>query len=234
MASWEFPAENPVSLRLRLTDGTIVVSARPTTVATVMLDGAQADATRVEYQQGTLSVNAPHRASLDAFIDLPEGSSCTVHTASADVRCTGDLGALDIHTASGDVSADRVTGAADIVTASGDVRVAEAAGIEVKTASGDITLGRATGPATVNTASGDVRIVQASGSRTEVTATSGDISVAVAAGIGVYLDLWTLSGTVRSELDPADEETGAADMALTCRSISGDVRVSRAAQPAQR
>jgi DUF4097 and DUF4098 domain-containing protein YvlB len=229
MPSWEFPAQNPVGLRLRVTDGTIVVSARQAAVAAVILDGAGADDTQVKFEQDTLSVLAPDHASLDALVDLPEGSSCTVHTSSADVRCDGELGALDIHTASGDVSAGRVTGAADIVTASGDVRVVAAAEVSAKTASGDIMLGQTTGRVVVHTASGDVHIAEASGNRTEVTATSGDISVAVARGAGVYLDLSTLSGTVRSELDPADE-TASADMALTCRSISGDVRVSRAAQ----
>lgn len=232
MDSWEFPAESPVSLRLRLADGTIDVSARQTAVATVTLDGEIAG-TRIEFEHGTLSVIAPEHSSLAGFVDLPEGSSCTVHTASADLRCSGDLTALDVHTASGDVSAERVTGAADIVTASGDVHVGAAAGIRVKTASGDITLGRTEGPATVNTASGDVCIEEAAGSRTEVTATSGDISVAVVPGAGVYLDLSTLSGTVRSELDPA-EEIAAADMTVNCRSISGDVQVSRTAQAAPR
>jgi hypothetical protein len=42
-----------------------------------------------------------------------------------------------------------------------------------------------------------------------------------------------LSGTAESELEPA-EETGGADMTLTCRTLSGDVQVTRAAQPATR
>jgi DUF4097 and DUF4098 domain-containing protein YvlB len=230
MAIWEFPAQDPVSLQLRIANGTIAVAARQTELVTVALDGDNGG-TRVEFEQGTLSILAPDGASLDALIQLPEGSSAAVHAVSADVRCSGELGALDVHTASGDVSAERVTGEADIVTSSGDVRVAAATAIRAKTASGDITLGQATGLVTAHTASGDVRIAQASGRRTEITATSGDISVAVARGAGVYLDLSTMSGTVRSELDPADE-TAAADLTVTCRSISGDVRVSRAAQTA--
>lgn len=233
MASWEFPAQNPVSLRLRVADGIVAVSARPTAVATVTLDGSAADSTRVEYEHGMLSVIAPDRASLSATVELPGGSSCTMHTASADIRCQGQLGSLDIHTASGDVSAERVSGAAEVVTASGDVYLREGADINVKTASGDIAVGHVSGALTVHTASGDVAVQQASGSRTEVTATSGDISVAVATGAGVYLDLWTMSGTVSSELDPA-EETSAAEMTVHCRSISGDVQVSRAAAPAPR
>lgn len=232
MPSWEFPAENPVSLRLRVADGTVTVSARPTTVATVTLDD-DGPLTQVEFDNGTLSVLAPVHSSLTATIELPEGSSCTMNAASADIRCHGPLGALDIHTASGDVSAECACGNADIVTASGDVYLADGADITVKTASGDIALGHASGAATVHTASGDVQISQASGSRTEVTATSGDINVAVAPGAGVYLDLFTMSGTVSSDLDPA-EETSGADMTVHCRSLSGDVRVSRAATQASR
>ena len=73
----------------------------------------------------------------------------------------------------------------------------------------------------------------ASGSRVEAKSTSGDIRVGVAPGIGVYLDLSTLSGTASSELDPADQ-SGGADMTLNCRTLSGDVLVTRAAQPASR
>jgi hypothetical protein len=60
---------------------------------------------------------------------------------------------------------------------------------------------------------------------------SGDISVAVPAGIGVYLDLSAVAGDVRSDLEPSGSE-GDAGLSLHCRSISGDVRVVRA--PAQR
>lgn len=239
MASWEFPAENPISLRLRIPDGSVTVTAAQTATATVTLDangpfgGGEAAGTRVEFDHDTLSVLAPDHASLTATVELPQGSSCTMHTASADVRCHGHLGALDIHTASGDVHAEQASGAAVIVTASGDVFLGEGTDIDVKTASGDIALGHASGAIAVKTASGDVAVAEASGIRTEVMTTSGDISVAVAPGTGVYMDLSSLSGTVRSDLDPA-EETSAADMTVHCRSISGDVQVSRAAAAAPR
>lgn len=239
MPSWEFPAENPVRLQLRLTDGSVTVTAAQTSTATVTLDsdgsllGGAVPGTSVDFDDGTLSVLAPVHASLTATIELPQGSSCTMNTVSADVRCHGQFGALDIHTASGDVSAQQASGAAQVVTASGDVYLGDGADINLKTASGDVAVGRASGVIAVHTASGDVAIGEASGSRTEVTAASGDISVAVPPGAGVYLDLYSLSGTVRSDLDPA--ETGAAaELTVKCRSISGDVQVSRAAQPASR
>jgi hypothetical protein len=246
MTSWEFPTSDPVDLQVRVPAGDVTVRAAATQTATVTLEsnrpGGKAerflDATRVEFDQGALSIIAPDRfegrgGSLDVTVEVPAGSSCLVHTASADVRCTGELSALDVHTASGDVSAERVNGVARVSTASGDVYVGGAAGADLESASGDVSIGQASGPVTVSTASGDVRIAGASGTRTEARSTSGDISVAVPRGIGVYLDLSTLSGTAESELEPA-EETGGADMTLTCRTLSGDVQVTRAAQPASR
>jgi DUF4097 and DUF4098 domain-containing protein YvlB len=236
MPFWEFPADDPVDLQVRLPSGDITVSAVATQTATVTLDGSDGilAATRVEFDGAVLSVVVPdqlglaRRGSVDATVELPEGSSCRVHSASADVQCTGALGALDVHTASGDVHAERVSGPTRVDTASGEVSIAAAAEVTVETASGDVGIGRVSGDVAVRTASGDVQIEAAAGPRVEIKAASGDIGVGVAPGIGVYLELSSLSGTVSSELEPG-EETAEADMTLSCRTISGDVRVSRAA-----
>jgi hypothetical protein len=247
MTSWEFAASDPIDLRVRIPAGRITVTAARAQAATVTLSpehpGGRGEklvaATRVEFDQGTLSVIAPERrllnpgAWIEAAVELPEGSSCLVDTASADVSCTGELSALDVRSASGDVSAERVTGLARIGTASGDVEVGEAAELTVHTASGDVSAARVDGEISVRTASGDVQIGEASGRRTDIKATSGDISVAVTPGIRIYLDISTLSGTASSELEPSGE-SGSTDMTLVCRTISGDVQISRAAQPAAR
>lgn len=242
MTSWEFPASDPIDLQVRVPAGRITVRAARTQAASVTLssDHRGGDelvaATRVEFDQGTLSVIAPelHHGldrdrSLDAAMEVPEGSSCLLDTASADVSCTGDLSALEVNTASGNVSADHVSGPAGIATASGDVQVVSAGRLTVSTASGDIGAGRVRGEISVRTASGDVHIGEASGARADIKATSGDISVAVTPGIGIYLDISTLSGSVSSELESSDE-SGSTDMTLICRTISGDVRITRAAR----
>jgi hypothetical protein len=236
MPSWEYPALEPVSLQVRIPAGDIIVVAAATQTATVTLDGSDRTlaATSVEFEDGTLSIIVSGQSglgrdgSVDAVVELPEGSSCRVATASAAFRGTGQLGALDIHSASGDVSAERVSGKVRIDTASGDVSVDRAAEADAETASGDVRIGQVSGDVTVRTASGDVQIEAASGPRVDVKAASGDISVGVAPGTGVYLELSSLSGTVSSELEPG-EETEKADMTVFCRTISGDVRVSRAA-----
>ena len=208
---------------------------------------------RVSFEDGRLEIAGPRRsglwrshAGLDLAVTLPAGSRCLVRTASADVSCTGDLAELDVHTASGDVQAGTVTGRSKIQTASGDVQLDEAgADADLHTAGGDIELARAGGAVTVRTASGDVNIGAAATSvtvmtssgdvelgsvaagRTDVKTVSGDIVVGVPPGVGVYLDLASVTGATVSQLD----ETGASDdipLEVVCRSVSGDIRIARA------
>jgi putative adhesin len=241
MSDWEFPAGGPVDLQLHILSGRVTVSARAEQTATVTIAGsgpnARADtAATVEFDQGTLSVSVPggpwtgRHGSVDATVELPEGSSCHIDATSADVRCLGRLGAADIRTMSGDIDAERVSGLAQLQTSSGDVDLGVAGEAKVQTTSGDVSIGRV-GDATVRTASGDVGIEAATGHQVEVKCSSGDIGVGVAPGMGVYLDLSSVSGTVSSELEPADG-ADEADMTLCCRSISGEIRVSPAARPA--
>lgn len=247
MTSWDFPVSDPIDLKISIPAGSVTVTARATDTARVAVvpgrPGRKADdfvaATRVEYEPGTLSVIAPERfglhrgSSLDVTVELPEGSSGQIVTASADVRCSGDLRSLAVRTASGSVAAERVTGQVQVNSASGEVRLGDIGGLKAETASGDVQIGTAAGDVIVRTASGDVELGAVASGSTDVTSVSGNISVAVAAGTGVYLDLSTLSGSATSELEaagdagaPADDE---ATVSLRCHTISGDVRVGRAA-----
>src|ERR1700728_3853326 len=164
MTTWEFPAPDPIILEAKLPAGDITVSAEPIAMATVSLTPARSDkrgeeliaASTVEFDAGTLTVSVPDRVRLlgstplNMVVRLPQGSSCQLKTASADIRCSGELGSLDASTASGDVTVERVTGPAGISTASGDVRLDDAsAAVQVSTASGDAEIVRAGGDATV-------------------------------------------------------------------------------------
>jgi Toastrack DUF4097 len=209
--------------------------------------------TEVSFDGGKLRVITPRRvsvfgnASLDLAITLPAGSSVAADTASADISCHGEIGGLSGKSASGDVEAERVGGDVDFNTASGDVQLAETTGdVRVSTASGDLTIGRAGGEiiaktasgdvrvteagqsATVKTASGDVRIDRISTGLADATTVSGDIVIAVVPDVGVYLDVSTLSGDAASELDSSGGAEGEASLTISCRSVSGDVRITRA------
>jgi hypothetical protein len=234
MASWEFPAAEPVEAEIRVASGSVTVLAEPTATVTVGISPDIAG-TRVELDGRRLTIDAPKKSSLwrsesfDVTVTVPQGSSCTADTASADVRCHGRLRDVTLVTASGDVAAGHVTGTAEVRTASGGVWLDECGAARVTSASGDVTIGAAGADVLVRTASGDATLRAVSRGRIEVNTASGDITVAVTPGTGVQFDLSTLSGQASSDLQPADP-SGAAELTLTCRSISGDVRVIRAAQ----
>src|SRR5258708_27836167 len=104
MTSWEFPTSDPIDLQVRIAAGRIKVTAVSTQTATVTLTphklGGRGEkflaASRVELDQGTLSVIAPDRhrlgrdGSLEAAVDMPEGSSFPFDSASTDVTCTSE------------------------------------------------------------------------------------------------------------------------------------------------
>lgn len=263
MASWEFTATGPVTTDIGLPAGSVTLTASPAETVRVSLlpehrresraaERAIAD-TQVSFEGGTLTVQVPKRihlrgdAALELSVELPEGSSAAVRTASADLTCTGELGSLDGHTASGDVTADRIAGPVSLITSSGDIRVREAAGdtrvqtssgdaylervggdLSVKTSSGDLRVREAAQSASVSTSSGDVRIGSIGGGQAEVSSVSGDISLAVPPGIDVYQDLSAISGRVSSELDAApDGAGGQVALTLHCRSVSGDIKIIR-------
>jgi Putative adhesin len=247
VASWDFPATEPVDLQIRIPAGTIKVVAGDTRTSTVEIvpppgrpgaDGALGGI-RVVGDAGRLVVTVPDRLRLlgggsprlQVTVTVPHGSSCKLHTASADIGCTGELSALSAHTASGNVAAQHVTGPVDVHTASGDVRLVSSGPLRAKTVSGDVRIGAAAGDVSCQTVSGQVEIASVRGGRIDIKTVSGDITVAVVRGIGVQLDLSALSGMVSSDLQHSGAG-GAAEATLTCRTVSGDIRVSRAAQGA--
>jgi len=217
---------------------------------------------QVAFDEGQLYVRGPRlgsfrrRRGLDLTIKAPRGSSCSVSTASADLSCIGELSALRLRTASGDLTADSITGDVTVHSASGDVLLNKTDGdITINTASGDIQASRVAGETRVNTASGDIVITSCGSSvtahtasgdvelgavasgRVELRSASGDLNVGVAPGLGVYLDLASTSGNVRSELEPGDDggpDSGDAAVQISCRTLSGDIRVSRARGEAAR
>jgi DUF4097 and DUF4098 domain-containing protein YvlB len=208
---------------------------------------------QVSFSHGRLEIIQPKRAGflrgrsgLDLTVKAPAGSQAIVRTASADVVCVGELAELDAKTASGDLTAASVTGplevktasgdvwlehagtAVQVHTASGDVRLREAGGdISVDSASGDVSIGTAGASVRAQTASGDVRISKVTAGQADVKTVSGDCSVGVAQGTGVYLDLSSLSGQIKNLLDETGE-TGDVSLQVTCRSVSGDIRITRA------
>lgn len=128
---------------------------------------------------------------------------------------------------------------------SGDVWVGTAEDVRARVGSGDITVERAT-RVRANTGSGDARIGQCSvaqlgsgsgsvqvrrgvGGEIASTSASGSVSVGVADGVAALLDCQSVSGRVRSELEPSGEPDAAEQsLVLRLRTTSGNILVHRA------
>jgi DUF4097 and DUF4098 domain-containing protein YvlB len=181
-------------------------------------------------------------------VRAPEGASLTFQTASADVTVDGRLGVVRGKTASGDVT---IPNAAEIRvdTASGDLRIGDVAGAaQLRSASGDIKAGTVGGPLDAAVVSGDLRVASAplGGSAAAVSGdielgsvregelvvrtVSGDVTVGVRQGSRVHVDVSTVSGDLKSELDLTDVEADTEGPLVDVRgkTVSGDLRLKRA------
>jgi hypothetical protein len=182
---------------------------------------------------------------LRCHIEVPTGSEVDAESGSADLTVIGDVATLAFKSGSGNLSFGDVAGSAAAKVASGDVEGGTVGGdLSVHSASGDVAVGTVGGATTVRTASGDtelglvagsVQITTASGGigieraaagRLNLKTVSGNVTVGVAPGTRVWLDLGSTSGDAISELDGSDG--GDAALEIRAASVSGDILVRRA------
>ncbi len=221
-----------------------------------LLDRVEIDVREAEPGSATrLRVIAPERRLLRTpafavWITTPPETAARIAVASADVELTGRFGELDVtgasadldvergtdvhlRTASGDARIGTVDGRGSIGSASGDVRVGQAHGpLKLRTASGDVSVDESSTDVSISTASGDVTVGAAAAGVVQVKTVSGDASVGVARGLRVWLELSSVSGRMKSELeDDGPAGDGPPALSLALRSVSGDMRIHRSVQP---
>ncbi len=172
------------------------------------------------------------RASTGAGnVHVAECADAHANTGSGNIDIAAVTGSVDAKTGAGTVRIGKVGANAEIVTAAGNARIEEIAGAaRMKTAHGNIEVGAAGDSLEAFTASGNVRVTRADHGYVRARTVSGGVSVGVANGVAALLDLHTVSGRVRSELEassaPADGEKR---IELVLSTVSGNVSVARAA-----
>ncbi len=228
--------------RIRATDGdTVVVRSR---------DERPLDGMDVERGDRSLSLRAQRdsgfglgrrgRHASDLDIEVPAGATLVIEAASADIRAEGLTGDQRYRTASGDLVLRGVRGMVNGETVSGDLEITldgPAERLTLRSVSGDLAV-RAGRIAELHggTTSGDLHIAgdfDGPGPYT-IETVSGDLVLAPAGDM--ELDVRTITGSVRSELEShrRDEDgrrrlvIGRGGPTISFRSTSGDVRVVRA------
>lgn len=259
-----FETPGPITVDVQLSAGTIRVDAEETArteVEVTPLDDAAEellDAVRVELRGSELRVEAPERRGFfgrhpqfEVRMRCPQGSRLAVRARSADVEAHGRLASADVKSAAGDVELAEVEGEASVQTASGDVEVERAGSVAVNTASGDATVGRCEGRLKANLVSGDLTVravdgeveshtvsgdqsLEHVGGPVSASSVSGDVLVRVRPGSTVWLDVRSISGDTRSELDAGEAPPDDTEQVIELRinTVSGDVRIERAATTA--
>jgi len=119
---------------------------------------------------------------------------------------------------------------ASVTQGSGSTVLAEVAGeAKVTTGSGHIEVGKSGDSLEAFTASGKIEIGRVDHGRVRAKTVSGKVTVGVAKGTAALLDVSTMSGRVRSELEPsAAPVDGEPHVELVISTLSGNVEVARA------
>jgi DUF4097 and DUF4098 domain-containing protein YvlB len=158
-----------------------------------------------------------------------------------------ECGALDLSTGAGAVTVDRVNGPADVTTSSGRIRVGavqdrvvvknsngeiwigEAGGdLRVRSANGTVVVDHARSTVDASTANGDLRIGGLTKGRATMKTGMGGIEIGIQEGTAAKLDVHTRMGSVRNQLQTADQPAPAdRTIEVYARTGFGDITVHR-------
>lgn len=178
--------------------------------------------------RGRLGETQLRTGSGDVRID-ELGAEASIETGSGDVQVDVAAGPLQVKSGSGDVTLDRLGGPTNVSTGSGDVLINVAGeAVQVKSGSGDMRVREAQRDVALSTASGDLVIDQMHRGQLAAKNVSGDIRVGIPAGVPVWTDISSMTGSVRSNLQGVGEPAEGQDfIELRAKTISGDVHLEQ-------
>ncbi|HSN70909.1 MAG TPA: DUF4097 family beta strand repeat-containing protein [Steroidobacteraceae bacterium] len=154
---------------------------------------------RVELPKGD---NRDGSASLE--IRVPEGSSLSTNTVSADQEIENVRGLQRLQAVSGDVTTEAWSEEVEIRTVSGDVELqghGQSALATVTTVSGDARLDDVAGEVAINTVTGDFTIDAGVLTRGRMRTTNGDLDLTTTLAADGRLDIETINGDLSIDFE---------------------------------
>ena len=231
-----FDTPAPIDLYVELGSGDLDLRCDEVAQTTVDILGRNAEDVVVEQRGEQIVVLAPSKKmgfmvglgssdQLRVSVSLPHGSRLTTKLGSADVTASGRLGDTRVRTGSGAVRLDEVDGDAQLETGSGDVEIAAVHGeLRIKSGSGDLRVREAGEDVALSTASGDLVVDTMRRGQLAAKNVSGDIQVGIPAGVPVWTDISSVTGSVHSNLQGAGQPAEGQDyVELRAKTVSGDV-----------
>jgi DUF4097 and DUF4098 domain-containing protein YvlB len=215
-------------------------------------DERYSDEVQVRHDRDQLRLSFPtqifRNTTSHLRLAVPDGLTYAIRTGSADISVSaaisrskivsgsgdvsiGEAVDLECSSGSGDVSVARVSGrAASVSSGSGDISVAEVhCPLSAKSGSGDVVV-KSVHQADVQakSGSGDIAVSSTTGS-VDLRSASGSLTVGVADNLPAWLDLSSVSGDIRIDLESTGQpEPGEPYVSLRARTASGDISVYRA------
>lgn len=207
----------------------ISVVVPPGTDLSVQTASADVDATgrfgRVEMETASGSIT------------VDEGIDVRLRAASGDIS----LGAgetVDLRSVSGDVVVGHAVRSARLSASSGSVRLGTVSGpAKIETVSGSIDVDLAEEGLRTKTVSGTVDIRCVASGEVSLGSVSGDARVGIPPGRDLEIDAQSLSGHLTSDFDldgAPSWNAGSQRVVVKSNSVSGELRIVRAAPPATR
>jgi DUF4097 and DUF4098 domain-containing protein YvlB len=179
---------------------------------------------------GTGRFGAAHVRSGSGDVTLEQLTrEAVVQTGSGDARIESSLGDLRVKSGSGSVQVGRVEGTTAIVSGSGRITVDSASDETVaKTGSGDVRIRETDSSVSITSGSGDLEVGTISRGAVKAKSASGSVLVGVPAGVPVWTDISTVTGSIRSNLEgagPAEDDQD--HIEIRASTVSGDVTLSQ-------
>jgi DUF4097 and DUF4098 domain-containing protein YvlB len=202
-------------------------------------------------EQRTFGISFGRRGAANLRVRTPHGATASIKTKSADISARGRYARADVSSTSGDIEVGEVEGDAEFNTVSGDLRAGPIGGqadvnavsgdavlervggrLRVNCVSGDVTVREAKEGVKVESVSGDVQLDSVEAGNVELNSISGDLRIGIKRGSRLAVDANAVSGDLRSDIELGTEAEAAGEdgplVDLRARTISGDLRISRA------
>jgi hypothetical protein len=169
-------------------------------------------------------------------IRVERARAAMLKCGNGDIEIEHAAGDVQLSTGSGDIRARRLDGSAAIKNSNGSTWIGDARGdVRLRAANGDVVIERAGGDVSVKTANGDLRVEDAARGSVELETHSGDVVVGIREGTAAWLDLRAAAGSLRNELEAAEDPGGSGEsVVVRARSSLGDVVIRRAPEAVAR